>query len=136
MQRNHRALIAGLLLGAQVATACTSWRVQSVTPQELIAREHPKAIQVREPGGAVYVVESPQVAGDSLTGFVTASRHSAAYQAGAALGSLARRSIALMTVDRVAVRQFEFFPTFALVGVVGVLGSFAGLAIVMSDRGQ
>lgn len=118
MHRNHRGLIAGLLLLAQVVTGCSSWRVQSVTPQELFAREHPTTIKVWERGGATYEIEAPQVAGDSLIG----SEEVTQLQIGGRFRVRLDRRIALATVDRIAVPRFNLAKTFALsvVGLVGV----------------
>jgi len=107
----HRASIAALLLGAQVLTGCTSWQVQSVTPQQLIAREHPKAIQVRERGGPRYVIQTPRAEGDSLIG--TVIEHSR----GGSIRLEQRRAVSLMAVDRVAVRRFSAAKTLGAVVV-------------------
>jgi hypothetical protein len=110
-----RALIAGVLLLGNVSAACTSWRVQSVTPQELLAREHPNAIQVREQGGAKYVLGSPRLEGDSLTGYV----------------KRVERRIPMVTIDRVAVRRFNAIKTVGL--IVGI--PVAGLAALLGLYG-
>ncbi len=127
MHRNHRGLIAGLLLLAQVVTGCTSWRVQSVTPQELLAREHPTTIQVWERGGAKYEIEAPQVAGDSLIG----SEEVTQLQIGGRFRVRLDPRIALATVDRIAVPRFNLAKTFSLsvVGLVGV-GSVVAYFVV------
>lgn len=110
-----RVVIAGVLLLANVSAACSSWRVQSVTPQELLAREHPNAIQVREQGGAKYVLGSPRVEGDSLTGYV----------------KRVVRRIPIMAGDKVAVRRFNAIKTVGL--IVGIPA--AGIAAFLGFYG-
>ena len=102
MGRHARVLTGGVLLLAQVVTACTSWKVLSVSPQELVSRDHPSAIQVREQGGARYVMASPRLEGDSLTGYV----------------KRVERRIPMVAIDRVAVRRFNALKTVGLVVVV------------------
>jgi len=115
----HRALIAALLLGAHVFMACTSWRVQSVTPRELLAHEHPDAIQIRERGGAIYVLGSPGLEGDTLTGVVRN----------------VEQRIALATIDRVSVQRFDLGRTMGR-GLLTMAGFFvAALAIVAASGG-
>jgi len=108
----HRALIAGLLLGAQGLTGCTSWRVQSITPQELVARDHPKAIQVGERGGTRYVIQTPRVEGDSLIGTVVKR----VLVRGSRVRLEQRRAVSMMVVDRVAVQRIN--PMKTVLGVV------------------
>ena len=108
-----RVLVAGALFLANVSAACTSWRVQAVTPQELLAREHPNAIQVRAQGGAKFVLSSPRLEGDSLTGYVK---------------RVARR-IPMATVDNLAIRRFNGLKTAGLiVGIpVAAIAVFLGV---------
>lgn len=127
MTRNQRALIAGLLLGAQAVTGCSSWQVQSVTPQELMAREHPKAIQVWDRGGTKYEIEAPQLAGDSLIG----SEEVTQLQIGGRFRVRLDRRIAIATVDRIAVPRFSMAKTIALsVLVLAGVGSVVGYFVV------
>ena len=108
-----RIPVAGVLFLANVSAACTSWRVQPVTPQELLAREHPDAIQVRAQGGAKFVLGSPRVEGDSLTGYV----------------KRVERRLPMATIDHLAVRRFNGLKTVGLiVGIpVAAIAVFLGL---------
>lgn len=47
---------------------CTSWRLETVTPAELIARDHPGRVRVRGHDGRREVFYHPEVRGDSLWG--------------------------------------------------------------------
>jgi hypothetical protein len=138
MGREHRAWIAGLLVAAQALTACTSWRVQSITPQELLSRDHPKAIQVRERGGAEYVLESPQVLRDSLIGFATASIETASFTSGMVTGTRVERRIAMTAVDHIAVKQSDGVKTgFLFVGVLLLIPAiYLGALIIGCSGGQ
>lgn len=80
-----------------------------------MAREHPSTIQVRENGGAKYVLGSPRLERDTLTGYV----------------KLVERRIPMATIDRVAVRKFNGVKT---VGFILSLPA-AALALVMGIYG-
>ena len=115
MSPRARSLIAGVLLLANVGAACTSWQVQSVTPQELLAREHPGSIQVRERGGAVFVLTAPRVTGDSLTGYLEG----------------VPRTIPMAAVDQLALRKSDGGKT-AFLALLVALPAVALLAAVKS----
>ena len=121
MGRWARVLTGGVLLLAHVTTACTSWRVVPVSPQEVMAREHPGSIQVREQGGARYVLADPRLAGDSLTGYVKGEE----------------RRIPMATVDSLAVRKFNVFKTVGLIVLVPavVVGTIA-IIMCSGDTGR
>ena len=113
-----RVLIGGVVLLANATVACTSWRVQSVAPREFLAREHPGSIRVREHGGATYVLVSPRLEGDSLTGNVKD----------------ASRRIPMTAVDNLAVRKFNTLKTlWWAVGVpVLTLGAIVGVGCAVA----
>lgn len=123
MGRRARVLTGGVLLLAHISTACTSWQVPAVSPQELIAREHPRVIQVREQGGAVYVLTAPRLAGDSLTGYVRGEWREQPVE----------RRIPLITVDRVAVRRFNVIKTLGLIVVPPVVALAVLVGLVCSS---
>lgn len=52
--------------------ACSSWRVQPVTPEQadLIISREPKDIRVQRPDGRRLVLFGPRVVGDSVIGLV------------------------------------------------------------------
>lgn len=113
MSPRARVVTGAILVLTHVATACTSWRVPPVSPEELISREHPSAIQVREHGGGKYVLTSPRLEQDSLTGYV----------------KRVERRVPMMTIDRVAVRRFSPMKTVGLiVGVpAAIIAVFMGI---------
>lgn len=65
--RVHRA-VAGLLMLATTLTACTSWQVQTVAPEQVITTQHPSTVRVQRLDGTRAVVEDPRIGGDSLLG--------------------------------------------------------------------
>ena len=63
-----------MLLLTNLSVACTSWRVQSVSPEQFITKQRPRSVQIRERGGHVYELLWPRLQGDSLTGNVRFSK--------------------------------------------------------------
>jgi hypothetical protein len=53
---------------ATTLTACTSWQVQTVTPEQVVTTQHPKAVRVQRTDGSGVVLENPRVSTDSLLG--------------------------------------------------------------------
>jgi hypothetical protein len=61
--------IAGLLAIACLA-GCTSWRVQSVSPEMVVSGQHPEAVLVTRTDSSRLVVQSPSIVADTLRGQV------------------------------------------------------------------
>ena len=62
----------GLLM---ITAACTSWHLEAVSPQALIATRHPSQVRVTLAGGERLVIRGPRVVADSLLGIdVTGER--------------------------------------------------------------
>ncbi len=85
-----RRLVAVVVLPMYLA-ACTSWQVQEVAPAQVIAEEQPTEVRVTRTDGTDFVLENPQVSGDTLSGV----------REGIQL------SISLSTVDAIAVRKSD-----------------------------
>ena len=115
MTRHQSASVAAILIALSLA-GCTSWYVERVHPQAVIDREHPTAIQVREKKGAQYIMNTPALAGDSLTGTVNE----------------ARRGVPLTAIEWIAVRKPNGIGNVAL--FVFVIGGAAGLLVAQSIR--
>ena len=62
----RRVVAAGLLLA--YLPACSSWRVESASPQALIEAEHPPQVRVSRTDGTQHVLHQPSIAGDTLHG--------------------------------------------------------------------
>ena len=136
MTRASCRWIGGILLAAQGFTACTSWEVTGVKPQQLLSGPGSKAVQIREVSGAVYVLEEPRVQGDSLTGYVTIQL----LTDGLARAGTRRdeRRIALAAVDRIGVKELNGLKTLGalLLGGAAVVGVGALIvAAAMSGSG-
>ena len=77
-------LMAGLL------SACMTWRLETLSPADVIRTERPTALRVERQDGDREVLYQPQVQGDSLLG-----RH-------AEDDTMSTRALALMDVKQVA----------------------------------
>jgi hypothetical protein len=108
-----RRLAAVTLLVAQALTGCTSWRVQTVGPRELIEARRPDAVRVRDTSGSVFVVRSPYLVNDSLRG----------------LTGGAPAAVSLAAIDRLAVRRFNFFKTVGWWVIAPVIAMVAAVAL-------
>ena len=64
----HTFSAATLLCLAVMLGACSSWQTESVAPAQLVTEEHPAKVLVGLTNGDNTVIQSPRVAGDSLTG--------------------------------------------------------------------
>ena len=65
--RLHR-VIACVLLATTTLTACTSWQVQTVSPEQVVNTEHPSAVRVQRMDGSRVELKSPRISADSLLG--------------------------------------------------------------------
>jgi hypothetical protein len=65
--RLHRS-IASLLLATVTLAACTSWQVQSVSPEQVVATQHPAAVRVQRVDSSSVVLDSPHIVSDTLVG--------------------------------------------------------------------
>jgi hypothetical protein len=106
-----------VLVGA--SSACNTWRVQSVAPQELWrAGAPPSTVRLRLQDSTWVVLERPYVLHDSVTGTLKG----------------ARSTVPLSDVTEVAVRRFSPGKTVGLVAV-GVAGLFVVAAAACSSGG-
>jgi hypothetical protein len=121
MRRSPRVVTSIVLLLAQLTTACGSWRVPPVSPQDFMAHEHPNRIRVREQGGGTHVLSDPHLAGDTLTGLEKGQE----------------RRIPMATVDEVAVRRFNVLKTVGLIVLIPavVIGTVA-IIMCSGDTGR
>ena len=106
-----------VLVGA--SSACNTWRVQSVAPEELWrAGAPPSTVRLRLQDSTWVVLERPYVLHDSVTGTLKG----------------ARSTVPLSDVTEVAVRRFSPGKTVGLVAV-GVAGLFVVAAAACSSGG-
>ena len=105
-----RRFIAALLL--VLLTACHSWQLTTVSPQQLIPEEQPSSVRATLTSGEVIVVENPTMRNDSIVGVTDADV------------GVSSRDVSLFEV-----RRFSVGKTFGLVAglVVLVAGAFLAL---------
>ncbi len=104
-----RRFIACVLLPCYLA-ACTSWKTQQVSPQQVISEEQPDWIRVTLTDGSQRVLEQPAVSGDILSGLSDAGTPV---------------HIPLADVVDVAVEKTNALKTAALIYVVLGIGAIA-----------
>ena len=93
---------------------CTSWRVQNLTPQQVIDKWHPASVRVTRADSSQVVFEQPRMAeGDSLVGLVQ----------GAPSG------IPVSDVTHVAIRRISAGKTLGLIWAIDVVVGIIVLAV-------
>ncbi len=119
--------IAVIVMSGQLG-GCTAWRVETLSPAELIDQRHPGEIRVQRGDGRSEVLYSPEVDGDSLLG------------RGNWDAKQSDRAMALSDVKGVATRHVSAGRTVALVAglgaVVGVLIGVASMQGPLDNWGQ
>ncbi|MEE8193417.1 MAG: hypothetical protein V3T74_11770 [Gemmatimonadales bacterium] len=104
-----RRLIACILLPCYLV-ACSTWKTQEASPQQVLADEQPDKVRVTLADGSQVVLEEPVISGDTLTGVAEGQQ----------------RSIPLSDVADVQVKKTEALLTAAFVfGTVVVVGALA-----------
>ena len=94
----HSAMLSTLLV-VTTLTACTSWRVQPVSPERLLNDESPKAVRVQRADSSRVVLNSPQLVSDSLLGTTRGQR----------------TAVPLADITQIAVRRGDALKTTGLV---------------------
>jgi hypothetical protein len=56
-------------------TACSSWRVEQVSPAQLVTEKSPHEVRISRVGHAPLVVAKPTIVGDSLVGVAQGATH-------------------------------------------------------------
>ena len=103
-----RRIISCILLPCYLV-ACSTWKTQEASPQQVLA-EQPDKVRVTLSDGSQVVVEEPVISGDTLTGVAEGQQ----------------RSIPLSDVADVQVKKTEALLTAAFVfGTVVVVGAVA-----------
>jgi len=99
--------------------ACTAWHVEEgVSPQQLIAAQHPNAVRVTLPDSSRIVLHQPRIAaGDSLAGILNG----------------APSSVAVSDVTQVAIRKVSAGRTVGLVAGTAVLAAVIAVGIALKN---
>ena len=103
-------ILASIMLGLQ-AGACTSWKTQPVSPDQVVAR-NPDQVRVTLASGSRIIVTQPTIVGDSL---ICAAAGSDSTQKRAR-----RQAVALSDVRSVEVQRVNAGKTALLIGGVGL----------------
>ena len=112
--------IAFILLVATTLSACTSWQVQQVTPEQVVSAQRPKTVRVQRIDGSRVVVDNPRIDSDAL--------------AGASKGK--PTSVPLADIHQLAVRRTSTGKTIGLVvGLVAIPFVIVG-AVCVIDGGE
>jgi hypothetical protein len=116
----RRPIVNTLLLWC--LTGCSTWRVQNLTPQQVIDRWHPASVRITTTHSSQFVLKQPRIAaGDSLVG----------QAAGVPDG------VAISDVTHVAIRRFSARKTLGLIllirGVLGIMAAGRGTTAGSSD---
>jgi hypothetical protein len=102
-------------------SACTSWQVQRVTPEQVVTTRHPSAVRVQRVDGSQVVLDTPSIGADSLLGMMKGKR----------------TAVPLADVSQVAVKQANALQTVGLVlGVVAVVVLLFSALVVASGGVQ
>jgi hypothetical protein len=107
-----RRALSCILLPVYVAS-CMSWRVEPVSPAQVVVQDQPSAIRVTMNDGSRFELESPVVSGDSLLGLAKSK-------------SFAQRGVLLADISKVEIRKGDALKTVGLVVGLGML--FVGIA--------
>ena len=108
----------GLALLLWYVPACTTWQVaEGITPQRLIADQHPAAVRVTLPDSSQIVLDAPSIAGDSVAGLVD-GRDS---------------SVVASDIKQVAVRRVSGGKTAGMVVGLGLVAALIAGAVALHN---
>jgi hypothetical protein len=115
-----RRLVACILLPCCLL-ACSTWKTQEASPQQVLADEQPAKVRVTLTDGSQVVLEQPVVSGDTLTG----------------LREGEQVSISLASVSELELRKGDTVKTIALTTgiVVGVAAVAFGVGLLIYCSG-
>ena len=101
--------------------ACSRWQVQSVSPEEVLATQHPTRIRITRADSSKVVLSEPQIVSDTLYGMTT--------KATSTTPPTGREGVALGDVTHVSVRRSDPVSTGFLIGVPAA--ALVGAALVI-----
>ena len=67
-------VVAVVLIACQLTAACTSWRLETLSPSDVITQRQPDVVRVDRADGRREVWYGPAIQGDSLVGWWDTSR--------------------------------------------------------------
>jgi hypothetical protein len=100
--------------------ACTSWKVQEVSPQHLLAEQDPEQVRVTKTDGMRITIWEPRVVADTLRGL---TEPDAAGETGESTSQKVAVSVPLEEIEYMAVRKVNWENTLAVAVAAGVVVS-------------
>ncbi len=128
---NVRRFVGSILLPVYLSS-CTSWQVQSVSPEQVVEEEQPSQVRVTTTDQSEVVLEAPRVSGDNLLGLGDrnvswAGSIYAVSDTGSAL------EIPLADISHLAVKKTNTTNSVLLgVGVAAAVAAFMGVIAFLS----
>src|SRR5690349_13224915 len=108
--------VAILLIACQLS-ACTSWRLETLSPADVMQQQYPEVVRVERADGHREVWYRPQMNGDSLVGWWDTTQ------------KRPDRRVPLSDIRQVSTSHVSGGKTAALaLGVAAVIGVFMGLS--------
>ncbi len=122
-----RRILSCILLPVYLSS-CTSWQVQSVSPEQVVEEEQPSQVRVTTTDQSEVVLEAPRVSGDNLLGL--GDRHvSWAGSAYAVSDTGSALKIPLADISHVAIKKTNTTNS-VLLGLGIAAGAFAVAVVV------
>lgn len=119
-----RRLLSSILLPVYLSS-CTSWQVQSVSPEQVVTEEDPSKIRVTLTDSSEVEMEQPRIVGDTLRGLVKAG----------ADDSLVERDVLLADIATVRIKKTDPGRTaFLGLGIAAVVGVAVFAAAICGDQ--
>ena len=114
-----RRVLSSILLPVYLSS-CTSWQVQSVSPEQVVTEDQPSTIRVTLTDSSELEMEQPRIVGDTLRGLVKGKPFSGTVKDEI---SLIERDVLLADIATVRVKKTNATTSILLgVGIVAVVG--------------
>ncbi len=127
-----RRVVSAILLPVYLSS-CTSWQVQSVSPEQVVEQEQPSQVRVTTTDQSEVVLEAPRVAGDNLLGLGdrNVSWAGSAYAVSDTGSAL---EIPLADISHVALKKTD--ATKSVMLVLGIVAGIFALTFVACGTGD
>ena len=118
----HKAwLVTRIAFLGMLLVGCTQWQVQDISPQQLVATQHPNRMRVMRRDSTKVVLTDPEIVHDTLFGLEVGQSPASAHRDGIPLHDVAHVSV--RKSDPVATGALIGLPVAALVGAALILRS-------------
>lgn len=120
-----RRVLSSVLLPVYLSS-CTSWQVQSVSPEQVVTEDQPSAIRVTLTDNSKLEMEQPRIVGDTLRGLVK----------GESSDSLVERDVLLVEIATVRIKKTDPGRTaFLGLGIAAIIG-LAAFGVAVGSAGN